>query len=112
MRVSDGNSRSYGKIGSFRRCALPNHSRFGVMLERMHNDGLTGSQMAQIGRVLAEPRRVQMLREIAACKDPTPTTRLHRTHRVSAATLSHHFKKLKMAGFVEIVRQGRVASLI
>ena len=62
----------------------------GVTMKRTHNDQLTGSQMARIGRVLAEPRRVQMLREIAACKDPTPTTRLYRTHRVSAATLSHH----------------------
>ena len=81
-------------------------------MERTHNDELTGSQMSRIGRVLAEPRRVQMLREIAACKDPTPTTRLHRTHRVSAATLSHHIKQLKMAGLVEIVRKGRLASLI
>ena len=78
----------------------------------MHNDGLTGSQMARIGRVLAEPRRVQLLRETAPCKDPTPTTRLHRTHRVSAATLSHHIKQLKMAGLVEIVRKGKFVSLI
>ena len=81
-------------------------------MERMHNDRLTGSQMARIGRVLAEPRRVQMLREIAACKDPTPTTRLHLIHHVSAATLSHHIKQLKMAGLVEIVRKGKFASLI
>jgi ArsR family transcriptional regulator, arsenate/arsenite/antimonite-responsive transcriptional repressor len=84
----------------------------GVTVERTHNHGLTGSQMARIGRVLAEPRRVQMLREIAACKDPTPTTRLHLIHRVSAATLSHHIKQLKMAGLVEIVRKGKFASLI
>jgi ArsR family transcriptional regulator, arsenate/arsenite/antimonite-responsive transcriptional repressor len=71
-------------------------------MERTHNDELTGSQMARIGRVLAEPRRVQMLREIAACKD----------HRVSAATLSHHIKQLKMACLVEIVRKGSFASLI
>jgi ArsR family transcriptional regulator len=76
-------------------------------MERTHNDELTGSQMSRIGRVLAEPSRVQMLREIAACKDPTPTTRLHRTHCVSAATFSHHIKQLKMAGLVEIVRKGR-----
>jgi hypothetical protein len=44
-------------------------------MERTHNDELTGSQISRIGRVLAEPRRVQMLREIAACNDPTPTTR-------------------------------------
>ena len=147
MRVSGGNSLSYEKIGSSRRCMLPNrsfvtviemfvegggaksdrepcaafatgaslinqfitlntrgiivtrkndqptgaaipkaaeHPRFGhprsrgsfepysigVTMERTHNDELTGSQMALIGRVLAEARRVQMLREIAACKDP------------------------------------------
>jgi ArsR family transcriptional regulator, arsenate/arsenite/antimonite-responsive transcriptional repressor len=81
-------------------------------MERSQNDGLTGGQMAQIGRVLAEPRRVQMLREIAACKDPTPCTKLQRTHQVSAATLSHHIKQLKMAGLVEIVRKGKFASLI
>jgi hypothetical protein len=36
-------------------------------------------QMVGIGRVLAEPSRVQMLREIAAGKEPTPYTRLLRT---------------------------------
>jgi len=80
-------------------------------MERSQNGGLTGSQVARMGRVLAEPRRVQMLREIGAYKDPTPYTMLHRTHRVSAATFSHHIKQLKMAGLVEIVREGKFASL-
>jgi ArsR family transcriptional regulator, arsenate/arsenite/antimonite-responsive transcriptional repressor len=53
-----------------------------------------------------------MLREIAACKAPTPTIRMHLIHRVSAATLPHHIKQLKMAGLVEIVRKGKFASLI
>src|SRR5579859_1493997 len=82
------------------------------VMERSRDRGVTASQMARIGRVLAEPRRVQMLREIAACKEPMLYARLHGAHRVSAATLSHHIKQLKKAGLVEIVRKGKLASLV
>jgi ArsR family transcriptional regulator, arsenate/arsenite/antimonite-responsive transcriptional repressor len=63
-----------------------------MKMERSQNDRLTAIQMARIDRVLAEPRRVQMLREIAACKEPTSCTRLH--------------------GLVEIVGKGKFGSLI
>jgi ArsR family transcriptional regulator, arsenate/arsenite/antimonite-responsive transcriptional repressor len=79
--------------------------------ERSQNDGLTDSQMARIGRVLAEPRRVQMLGEIAASKEPLSYIRLRQTHRVSSATFSHHIKQLKAAGLIEIVRKGKCASV-
>jgi ArsR family transcriptional regulator len=78
---------------------------------RSHKDGLTDSKMAGIGRVLAEPTRVQMLREIAAFKEPMPRARLHQSHRVSSATLSHHIKQLKTAGLIEIARKGKCASV-
>jgi ArsR family transcriptional regulator, arsenate/arsenite/antimonite-responsive transcriptional repressor len=79
---------------------------------RLQNDGLTDSQMAGIGRVLAEPRRVQMLREIAAFREPMPFARLRQSHRVSSATLSHHIKQLKTAGMIEIARKGKCASVM
>lgn len=63
-------------------------------------------QFHRITKALADPRRYEILKDIArseevACSD------LRRHFPISAATLSHHIKELSTAGLIQVRREAK-----
>jgi ArsR family transcriptional regulator len=67
---------------------------------------LSGRDFAAVSRALADPRRFQILRRIAA-DSCSPCSDLRAAFPITAATLSHHLKELEAAGLVETTRRGK-----
>ena len=71
---------------------------------------LSPEQVEAITRVLAEPRRFAILRQIAR-QETTTCSSLDAQHCISPATISHHLKALQEADLIVVEHQGRVANL-
>jgi ArsR family transcriptional regulator len=67
---------------------------------------LTPQEFQAISRALADPRRFEILQQIAA-NDSLLCGQLHAQDTISPATISHHLKELQEAGLVESERNGR-----
>jgi ArsR family transcriptional regulator, arsenate/arsenite/antimonite-responsive transcriptional repressor len=67
---------------------------------------MTSREMRAVSRVIADPRRFDILQKIAAqrcaaCSD------LRAAFPIAAATLSHHLKELESCGLIEMARRGK-----
>jgi ArsR family transcriptional regulator len=59
-----------------------------------------------ISRVLADPRRFQILQHIAA-RSCAACSDLRAAFPITAPTLSHHLKGLAQSGLIELTRRGK-----
>ena len=66
-------------------------------------------RFARIAKALADPRRFQILEEIANCRE-VGCQRLCEQFPVAQPTMSHHLKELARAGLIEPWREGQFAS--
>ena len=72
---------------------------------------LSANQARLIAKALADPRRLEILKQIAACAAGASCTDVRESQDVTAATLSHHLKELETAGLIEITRKGKFAEM-
>lgn len=68
---------------------------------------LTRARRTAILKALADPRRFELLEQIAKASCPLGCAQARAAMPISAATLSHHVKELETAGLITIRREGK-----
>jgi ArsR family transcriptional regulator, arsenate/arsenite/antimonite-responsive transcriptional repressor len=68
---------------------------------------LTQERRTAILKALADPRRFELLEQIAKSGCPVNCSKARAALPISAATISHHVKELESAGLIRIEREGK-----
>lgn len=72
----------------------------------MSTDPQPKSVLALIAQALADPRRYEILKQIASQRTPLSLSALRKEHDVGAPTMSYHIKFLADAKLIDVKRQG------
>jgi len=64
-----------------------------------------------VAKVLAEPRRVDILKQVAENGGQIAFSDLVTLHNIKSQTMSHHVRELALSGLVDVVREGRCGTL-
>jgi ArsR family transcriptional regulator len=72
---------------------------------------LTRARRTAILKALADPKRYELLEQIAKSNCPLGCSDALATLRIAPATLSHHIKELENAGLIDIERVGKFHNL-
>ena len=68
---------------------------------------LTRTRRAALLKALADPRRFEILEQIAKNNCESSCSKLNSCSKITAATLSHHLKELSVAGLIDARRDGK-----
>jgi ArsR family transcriptional regulator, arsenate/arsenite/antimonite-responsive transcriptional repressor len=72
---------------------------------------LTRAQRTAILKALSDPKRFELLENIARSQCPLTCSMAGEALTISAATLSHHIKELQTSGLIDVRREGKFAYL-
>lgn len=72
---------------------------------------LPARDLRLIAKALADPRRFEILRHIAAQESCVGCADLLASFAITPPTMSHHLKELEAAGLIEATREGKFMNI-
>jgi ArsR family transcriptional regulator len=67
-------------------------------------------QFTRIAKALADPRRFEILQQIAG-EEEVSCASVKECHNITAATLSHHLKELESSGLISLRKESKYVHL-